>query len=309
VTSRFPVCFTSRPSESAACGPLFFSGGAMRTGFKIGDLELTWLNGGRFELDGGAMFGVVPKTLWLKKYPANSENYISLNAWPILVRTPRSLVLIEAGLGNKLTDKQKMIFRVQEDWSVLAELELLGIDRQDIEHVVLTHFDFDHAGGVVMKDGGGLALSFPKAKHILQKKEWEDVLNPNIRTINTYWPVNNELLRGSPNLELVEGEIEVVPGVRVIHTGGHNGGHQIVRLESQGTVAFHLGDLLPTHAHANPLWIMAYDNYPMIAIAQKEKWIKAGVSESAWFTFYHDPYILACTYDDRRNMARKWPET
>jgi glyoxylase-like metal-dependent hydrolase (beta-lactamase superfamily II) len=280
----------------------------MRTGFKIGDLELTWLNGGRFELDGGAMFGVVPKALWQKKYPANSENYISLNAWPILVRTPRSLVLIEAGLGNKLTDKQKKIFRVQEDWSVLAELELLGIDRQDIEHVVLTHFDFDHAGGVVMEEGGGLVLSFPKARHILQKKEWEDVLNPNIRTINTYWPVNNELLRGSSNLELVEGEAEVVPGVRVIHTGGHNSGHQIVRLESRGAVALHLGDLLPTHAHANPLWIMAYDNYPMIAIAQKEKWIEAGVSESAWFTFYHDPYMLACTYDDRRNVVKKWPE-
>jgi glyoxylase-like metal-dependent hydrolase (beta-lactamase superfamily II) len=184
----------------------------MTSGFRIGDFEFTWLNGGRFELDGGAMFGVVPKVLWQKKYPANAENYISLNAWPILVKTPKAMVLIESGLGNKLTDKQKKIFRVQEDWSVLADLKFLGIDRQDIDHVILTHYDFDHAGGVILQEGAHFNLTFPKAKHYLQKKEWEDVLNPNIRTINTYWPVNNELLRGNRNLALVEGEADVVRG-------------------------------------------------------------------------------------------------
>lgn len=279
----------------------------MTQSLNIGDFELTWLNGGAFELDGGAMFGVVPRVLWEKKYPPVEDNYIPLTAWPILVRTPDRRVLIEAGLGNKITDKQKKIFRVRQDWTVLEDLKQLGIGREDIDLVILTHFDFDHAGGVVMQEADGkLALTFPKAKHILQKKEWQDVLSPNIRTINTYWPVNNELMRNSPALSLVDGDAEVVPGISVHHTAGHNGGHQIVKLSSQGATALHLADLLPTHAHANPLWVMAYDNYPMDAIMQKEKWIKAGVAEKAWFTFYHDPYMQACRFDDKGNVMEKW---
>jgi glyoxylase-like metal-dependent hydrolase (beta-lactamase superfamily II) len=278
----------------------------MKSGFKIGEFELSWLNGGKFELDGGAMFGVVPKVLWQKKYPANADNCIPLHAWPILIKTPDALILIESGLGNKLTDKQKKIYRVREEWSVEADLKKLGLAREDIDYVILTHYDFDHAGGVVMQEPDGrLSLSFPKAKHIVQRKEWEDVLNPNIRSINTYWPVNNELLRGSKNLELVDGEAGVVSGIRVIRTGGHNEGHQIVKMESKGERAFHLGDILPTHAHFNPLWIMAYDNYPMDSIAMKEKWIRTAVAEEAWFTFYHDAFVLAARFDEQGNIREK----
>ena len=281
----------------------------MRSGFRIGDFELTWLNGGTFELDGGAMFGVVPKVLWQKKYPPTEDNYIPMTAWPILVRTPQALVLIESGIGNKLTDKQKKIYRVREDWSVVEELKLLGISREDIGFVVLTHYDFDHAGGVVMQETDGtLGFTFPKAKHILQKKEWHDVLNPNIRTINTYWPLNNELMRTSTNLHLIDGRYEVVPGITVAHTGGHNKGHQIVTIESKGEKALHLADLLPTHAHANPLWIMAYDNFPMESIALKEQWMKQGVAEGVWFTFYHDAFMTACKYDDKGMVTDRWPK-
>ncbi len=281
----------------------------MQTGFRIGDFELTWLNGGRFALDGGAMFGVVPKVLWQKRYPADGENMIPLAAWPILVRTPTALVLIETGLGNKLTDKQKKIYRVQEEWTVPDELRQLGIERDDVSFVILTHYDFDHAGGVVMQNGsGGLELAFPKAKHVLQKREWEGVLKPNSRSINTYWPVNNELLRTSGGLELVEGDAEVVPGVTVYHTAGHNDGHQIVELASRGETALHLGDLLPTHAHSNPLWVMAYDTHPLDSIAGKEQWISSGVADKAWFTFYHDAFLLACRFDEKGNVTQKWPE-
>ena len=279
----------------------------MNVGFQLGDFQLRWLNGGAFELDGGTMFGVVPRVLWEKKYPPVEDNYIPLTAWPILVRTPEHRIIIESGLGNKMTDKQKKIYRLRQDWSVLGDLKALGIGREDIDLVILTHYDFDHAGGVVMQEPDGkLSLTFPKAKHILQKREWQDVLNPNIRTINTYWPVNNELMRNNPALALVDGDAEIVPGISVHHTAGHNGGHQAVRLTSQGATALHLGDLLPTHAHANPLWVMAYDNYPMDAIMQKEKWLKAGVAEQAWFTFYHDPYMQACRFDDKGNVIEKW---
>lgn len=272
----------------------------------IGDFELTWLSGGKFELDGGAMFGVVPKVLWQKKYPVDAENYIPISASPILVKTPQALVVIESGIGNKLTDKQKKIYRVREEWAVIDDLAKLGIDRSDIDFVILTHYDFDHAGGVIMQNpDGNLSLTFPKARHIIQKKEWEDVLNPNIRNINTYWPINNELMKGSENLHLVSGDVEIVPGISVNHTGGHNNGHQIVTIKSCDETALHLGDLLPTHAHANPLWIMAYDNYPMDSIAKKESWLKAGKQGQSWFTFYHDATLLACKFDEQGNVVEK----
>jgi len=281
----------------------------MDAGLKIGDFELTWLNGGTFELDGGAMFGVVPKVLWQKKYPPSEDNYIPLSAWPLLVRTPQALVLIESGIGNKLTDKQKKIYRIKQEWSILEDLKKLNIAREDINYVILTHYDFDHAGGVVMQDdGGNLSLTFPKADHIIQKKEWEDVLMPNIRSVNTYWPVNIELMKDNGRLHLVNGTTDIVPGISVVHTGGHNGGHQIVTMTSQGEKALHLGDLLPTHAHANPLWVMAYDNFPMESISLKEHWIKQGIADGVWFTFYHDTFMTACKYDNKGNIAEQWPK-
>lgn len=273
---------------------------------KIGDIELTWLRGGTFALDGGAMFGVVPRVLWEKKYPSDELNRVTLLASPILVRTTDALLLIETGIGNKLTDKQKMIFHVTEDWEVPNHLKELGYHRDDIDIVILTHFDFDHAGGVIMHDDKGEpSLSFPKARHVLQKKEWDDVLNPNIRSINTYWPVNNEYLRSNGKLELIDGEKEIVPGVRTFHTAGHNSGHQIVIIESKGDTAIHMADLLPTHVHFNPLWVMAYDNFPLDAVAQKEKWEKWGIERNAWFTFYHDPFLRACRFDDRGTVMEK----
>jgi glyoxylase-like metal-dependent hydrolase (beta-lactamase superfamily II) len=278
----------------------------MKKGFRLGDFELFWLNGGRFELDGGAMFGVVPKVLWSKKYPAHEDNTIPMVAWPLLVRTPESLIIIETGLGNKLTDKQRQIFKVTEEWNLIEDLLVLGIQREDIDYVILTHYDFDHAGGVVMKDSSGsLTLTFPRAKHIIQKKEWEDVLNPNRRSINTFWPINYEALKESKLLELVDGKMEVIRGVRVILTGGHNRGFQIVRMESGDKRALHMVDLLPTHAHFNPLWIMAYDNFPLESIAMKEAWEKRGIQENAWFTFYHDPFVLACKFDEKGNITQQ----
>lgn len=280
----------------------------MKRGFFIGDLEFIWLNGGSFALDGGAMFGVVPKTLWTRRYPTSEDNTIPLVALPLLIRTPDGLVLIETGLGNKLSEKQKQIFRVKEDWNLIAELRAMGIEREDITHVVLTHYDFDHAGGVVMREeSGSYSLTFPKAAHYVQTSEWEDVINPNIRSINTYWPVNNELLRDSPNLRLVNDEAEIVKGIRVIPTGGHTRGYQIVDIESKGQSAVYLCDLLPTHAHFNPLWIMAYDNFPMTSIEQKQRLERIYVDKHAWFIFYHDPFTLACKFDERGTIMEKWP--
>jgi glyoxylase-like metal-dependent hydrolase (beta-lactamase superfamily II) len=274
----------------------------MKNSFRLGTFELHWLDGGKFELDGGAMFGVVPKKVWQRKYKANEENFIPLVSWPILVKTSGSAVLIETGIGNKLTEKQRKIFRVREDWNVPEDLGSLGMKPDDIDIVILTHGDFDHAGGIVTVNNDVQELTFPKAKHVMQRRDWEDVLNPNRRAKNSYWAENFEALKNSNNLYLVEGDEEIVPGIRVIHTGGHHSGHQMVRLESEGQVAYHMGDLLPTHAHVNPLWIMAYDDFPLDVIQQKELWQKRAEEENAWFLFYHDPFVQYCKFDEEGNV-------
>lgn len=281
----------------------------MVKGFKLGDLELVWLNGGRFELDGGSMFGVVPKLLWSKKFPCDDENYIPMVSWPILIKTSNFLAIIDTGLGNKLTDKQKQIYRVREDWDILSELKSLGIEREDINYVILTHYDFDHAGGVVMKDKSEqLTLTFPKARHFLQTKEWQDVTHPNRRSINTFWAINYETLNNSKALELIDGNFEIEEGLSVSLTAGHNGGHQVVYIKSNGMTALHMGDLMPTHAHYNPLWVMAYDNYPLDSITQKEILESWAVKENAWLTFYHDPFVLAGRFDEKGILVEKWPK-
>ena len=281
--------------------------------FKHGNFEIFWLNGGEFELDGGTMFGVVPKVLWAKKYPVVTgngsrpeDNYIKLLNYPLLVKTPESLVIIDTGLGNKMSEKQKQIFRVIKEWDIPQELKKLGLTRQDINHVILTHCDFDHAGGVVMHNGAGEEeLTFPNARHIVQKLEWEDVLHPNIRSEDTYWPQNFSKLKETDNLQLIEGNFTVCEGVEVELTAGHTRGHQIVRIQSDKDIAYHLADLLPTHVHFNPRWIMAYDNFPLDAIALKQKYESRGVRENAWFTFYHDPAMYAAKFDAKGQVVKK----
>jgi glyoxylase-like metal-dependent hydrolase (beta-lactamase superfamily II) len=275
----------------------------MLQSFRLGDFQLYWLEGGFFELDGGSLFGVVPRVLWQKKCAATPDNYVQVVGAPILVRTPAGNILIETGLGNKLTEKQKKIFRLRCAWNLPSDLESVGISRQEIEHVVLTHGDFDHAGGITMYDTSGeLTLTFPNATHYIQRWEWEDVQAPNRRAASSYWAMNFAGLAEGRNLFFVDREHEVVPGVGLFHTGGHTRGHQAVRLASGGEQALHLGDLLPTPAFANPLWITPYDNFPLDSIAVKEKIMVQGIEEGIWFTFYHDQQVLACIFDGEGNV-------
>lgn len=275
----------------------------MPKSFSLGNFTIHWLQGGEFELDGGCMFGVVPKVLWQQKFPAHSDGYASLTASPILIQTPEANVVIESGLGNKLTDKQKKIFRLTKEWDIPSELKKIGLHREEIDHVILTHYDFDHSAGIVMfNDSGKTELTFPKATHHIQRSEWEDVLTPNIRSINTYWPLNFEELQKSGILNLVEGDGQVVDGIRLEHTGGHTRGHQIVWLESGNAKAVHLGDLLPNHAYTNPLWITPYDNFPLDSVIRKEQLMQKATSEERWFLFYHDPFMVACRFDEEGNI-------
>jgi len=277
----------------------------MYTPLQVGDFSIHWLNGGMFSLDAGTMFGVVPKVLWHKKYPCDEENHILLTNNLLLVQNDDINIIIETGLGNKLSDKQKKIFQITDDWNVEEELKQCGLSRLDIDHVILTHCDFDHAGGTTMFNRAGeLKLTFANAIHYIQKAEWEDVKKPNMRSLNTYWPENFQGL--DANLEIVDGDSEIIPGIHVVLTGGHTRGHQAVWIESKGEAALHLGDLLPNHGHANPLWVTAFDNFPLESVEQKKKLSDEALAKDAWLTFYHDPFMDACKFDAGGEVVAVW---
>ena len=254
---------------------------------KFGKFTLTWLNGGDTYMDGGAMFGVVPKPLWSKRYPVNELNQIELRTDPILVQTEKHNYLIEAGIGNgKLTEKQIRNYGVSEESKLQESLADLGLNYSDIDSILMTHMHFDHACGLTGYQEDNLVSLFPNATIYTSKIEWEELKNPNIRSKNTYWKENWEPIVSQ--VETFEEEILITEGLRMIHTGGHSDGHSIIVLENEDEQLIHMGDLMPTHAHQNPLWVLAYDDYPMNSIFAKEKWIKEGLKNQAWFTFYHD---------------------
>ena len=264
--------------------------------FEFHNMTLTWLEGGVTALDGGAMFGVVPKALWSRKYPVNEFNQIELACEPILIQYEGKNYLIDSGVGaGKLNEKQLRNFGVSEESTIEQSLTELGLEPSDIDAILMTHLHFDHAGGLTKWEEGELVPVFPNAVIYTTQIEWDEMRNPNIRSKNTYWKENWE-----PVQHLVKpfvGELEVAPGLTMIHTGGHSEGHAIIRLEQNGEVALHMADIMPTHAHQNPLWVLAYDDYPMTSVFAKEKLMKEALENNYRFIFYHDAYFRMIQWD------------
>ncbi|MGG4166178.1 MBL fold metallo-hydrolase [Rossellomorea vietnamensis] len=254
---------------------------------KVGDLTIHWLNGGVTHMDGGAMFGVVPKPLWSKKYAVNENNQIELRTDPLFFQWEGKNVLIESGIGKgKLNDKQKRNYGVHEESDIEASLASLGFTPDDIDVVLMTHMHFDHACGLTKVEGEDLVPVFPNAVIYTSQVEWDEMRNPNVRSRNTYWKENWESIQSQ--VETFKDEMEVLPGIKMVHTGGHSDGHSIILIEQGGETFIHMADIMPTHAHKNPLWVLAYDDYPMTSIGAKEKWIGKAIEGEYWFLFYHD---------------------
>jgi glyoxylase-like metal-dependent hydrolase (beta-lactamase superfamily II) len=269
---------------------------------KIGSVQLTWLSGGVTNLDGGAMFGVVPKALWSRKYPANEKNQIELPTDPILIQMNGKRILVEAGLGRgKLSEKQLRNFGVTAESNVEESLNSLGLNVEEIDYVLMTHLHNDHVGGLTKRNGGSYISTFPNAKIITSKIEWDEMRNPNIRSKSTYWKENWEAIE---NQVITFDERWSLEAITMVHTGGHSNGHSIVIIEDDGEMAIHMADIMPTHAHQNSLWVMAYDDYPMDSIAAKEKWIPYAMQNDAWFTFYHDAFYRAVKWGTDGQMTK-----
>ncbi len=261
----------------------------------LGNLELVPLFDGYLRLDGGAMFGVVPKPLWERRAPADARNRIRLATRPLLVRGEQTL-LIDAGVGGKMDDRSVEIYGIDRSRNLDHTLADAGVAPDDIGIVLASHLHFDHAGGFTAAGADGRVLPrFPRARYVARTGEWEDATHPHERNRASYLQENFVPLAEAGVLTLLPGDDEVMPGVRVVRTGGHTMHHQIVMIESGGRTAVFAADLLPTAAHIDDPWIMAYDLYPMETLAFKRIFIRAAIEREYLIFFEHDPEI-ACGY-------------
>lgn len=264
--------------------------------YKFHEMTLIWLNGGYTQLDGGSMFGVVPKSLWSKRYPANELNQIDLSTDPILIQFEGKTFLIDTGVGNKMDERQLRNNGVRKQSQLEDSLASLGLLAEDIDYVLMTHMHADHASGLTKLENEQYISTFPNAKILLSSTEWNEVRQPNIRSRNTYWKENWEAIQSQ--VETFENELEVFPGIRMIHTGGHSDGHSIIKLEQNGEIIIHMGDIMPTHAHQNPLWVLAYDDYPMTSVFAKEKIMPEALANGYSFIFYHDAFFRLIKWNE-----------
>jgi glyoxylase-like metal-dependent hydrolase (beta-lactamase superfamily II) len=269
---------------------------------RIGDLRIHALDAGLQRLDGGAMFGVVPKPLWERRIPADEKNRIPLGLRCLLVEAPEALVLIDTGIGNKEGAKFRDIFGVENEGDPTRledAIRAAGFSPKDIDIVLLTHLHFDHAGGAtVLRPDGSVEPAFPGARHVVQRGELEFASSPNERVRASYLERNLRPLVEAGVWSTVDGEAEITRGVRVLPTPGHTPFHQSVILESGGETACYLADLCPTVAHVPLPWIMGYDLEPLVTLETKrEIWRRAG-QEDWLLVFEHDAHTAWGRLDD-----------
>ena len=261
--------------------------------FALGDLELISVCDGFLRLDGGAMFGVVPKPLWEPKATPDERNRITLAMRPLVVRGRRTMI-IDAGVGAKENAKFTEIYGLDRRRDLDHTLAEAGLGVNDIDIVLASHLHFDHAGGFTVRDANGrIHPRFPRAQYIVRRGEWEDAMHVNERNRASY-PADNYLpLAEAGVLQLVDDDQTIMPGVRVRRTGGHTMHHQIVILESGGRAAAFVADLIPTVAHLPDAWIMGYDLFPLDTLAAKKAFVQEAMAREMLVFFEHDPAIAA----------------
>ncbi|MCI3196142.1 MBL fold metallo-hydrolase [Bacillus sp. HU-1818] len=243
------------------------------------------------------MFGVVPKPLWSKKYPVNEKNQIELRTDPILIQKNGLNILVDSGIGSgKMTEKQIRNYGVTQQSNIKKSLAELGLTVHDIDIIAMTHLHFDHASGLTEYQDEKLVSVFPDADIYTSFVEWNEMRHPNIRSKNTYWKENWEAVEGQ--VKTFNGSCMITEGITMHHTGGHSDGHSILVCEDGGETAIHMADLMPTAAHRNPLWVLAYDDYPMTSISEKQKWQAYAEEKDAWMIFYHDECYRAVKWEE-----------
>ncbi len=265
----------------------------------LGEIEVRYLHGGNFWLDGGAMFGVVPKVFWDKKSAPDDRNRIRLRANSLLVRAQGKTIVIETGNGTKWDAKQRAIYGVQEGDPLMDSLAENGVQPGQVDLVINTHLHFDHAGGNTRIEDGRAVPAFPRARYVLQRAELEHARTPTERDKASYFPDNFEPITEAGLWNLVEGYTEILPGISVARIPGHNADIQAVLLNGGGKTLAFVADLLPTRHHIPLPWIMAYDLYPLQTLETKRKWVPRMAKENWMVVFGHDPDVAVAQLHER----------
>jgi glyoxylase-like metal-dependent hydrolase (beta-lactamase superfamily II) len=252
----------------------------------LGDYELTAVSDGIYPLDGGAFFGVVPKVLWAKKVRVDEKNLVPAGLNSVVVRTGRHTVLIETGIGNKLPEKMAKLYG--QPAQLLDNLAAAGITPEDVDIVIDTHLHFDHCGWNTVRQGEKVVATFPNAKYYVQEGEWRHA-HENQRDSVSYLSENYDPLVESGQMKLLHGDQELIPGVSVKVFPGHTRDMQAVIIRSGGQTACYISDLIPTSAHIELNWVMAFDLYPLETIESRKRYYAEAIPKK-WLTmFTHDP--------------------
>jgi glyoxylase-like metal-dependent hydrolase (beta-lactamase superfamily II) len=258
---------------------------------ELGDVRVHVVKDGSFALDGGAMFGVVPRVIWEKAHRADERNRIRLGLNVALIETAGRRILVDTGIGDKWSEKEREIYAVDRSTNLLGSLAGLGVEPADVDTVINTHLHFDHAGGNTRLEEGRVVPTFPKARYVVQLGEWEDATHPHERSRASYIEANYVPLAESRQLEAVQGEVEVAPGVRVVPVGGHTAYHQMVIVEGGGRTLVIPTDLIPTASHLPLAYVMGYDLFPLGTLEAKRRLLRKVVDEDWFVLFYHDPQV------------------
>jgi glyoxylase-like metal-dependent hydrolase (beta-lactamase superfamily II) len=263
---------------------------------RFGDYRVEVVPDALFRLDGGAMFGVVPRNLWSKICPPDEQNRIRLNMNCLFIEAGRERVLIETGIGDKWSTKQADLYGITRERSLSESLRAIaGVGPEEITIVVNTHLHFDHAGGNTTLDEAGEAVpAFPNARYFVSREEYEHAEEPHERDRASYLPLNWRPVRESGQLELKEAQYEVLPGLQMETVTGHSRTMQCVRLQQGARILYSFADLVPMRAHVPLAWIMSYDLYPVETLEAKRRLLPQAAREEWLCLFYHDPDAPLC---------------
>jgi len=271
----------------------------------FGNYECAALELGDFLLDGGAMFGVVPKMLWEKKIPADDNNLIPMKARSLLIRGNERNILVDAGPGRKLSGKMKKIYGI-DDHSTDANdsLSKHGLTCDDITDVIITHLHFDHAGGSTIIREKKPVPAFPNAKYYIQKAQFEAAINPGPGEASSFTRDDFVPLDESGVLKVLDGPCELFSGIELIVTNGHTKGQQHPLIKGKEASLFFCADLIPTSAHIPVSWHMAYDNYPLTIMKEKEEYLSRAFKENWILFFEHDPVCATASVGKTRTAIQ-----
>ena len=273
---------------------------------KFGDYRVEIVPDCEFRLDGGAMFGVVPRNLWSQTFPPDEQNRIRMNMNCVFIDTGSEKILIETGIGDKWSEKHRAIYGIDRKRSLDESLQTIaGVNANEVTIVINTHLHFDHAGGNTKLDQSGTpAPSFPNARYFISRAEYEHAEAPSERDRASYLAENWQPLKASGQMELKDADYEVMPGLRMETHAGHNRSMQCWRLDRGGQTLFGFADLVPTRAHVPFAWIMGYDLYPVETLEAKKRLLPQAAREGWVCLFYHDPDQPLCHLIERDGKLR-----